>query len=63
MVYGRAKLAGSVAYAPQQAWIFNATVKENIIFGLDFNQGLYDAAIDASCLRKDIEKQVQACVR
>lgn len=29
---------GSVAYVSQQAWIFNETVRENIIFGLPFDQ-------------------------
>ena len=27
-----------IAYVPQQAWIMNATVKENIIFGQEFDQ-------------------------
>ena len=55
---GRAKLCGSAAYAPQQAWIYNATVRDNIIFGNEFDEKLYNSAIDVSCLRKDIEKQV-----
>jgi len=57
IVSGRAKLCGKVAYIPQQAWIFNATVRENITFGLPFNRRLYDAAIDSSQLRTDIDKQ------
>ena len=35
---GFAYLRGAVAYVPQQAWIFNATVRENITFGLPFDQ-------------------------
>ena len=27
-----------IAYVAQQAWIMNATVRENIIFGQEFNQ-------------------------
>lgn len=54
---GKAKLCGSAAYAPQQAWIFNATVRENIVFGNEFDEDLYNTAIDVSCLRKDIEQQ------
>jgi ATP-binding cassette, subfamily C (CFTR/MRP), member 1 len=57
---GQAKLCGSAAYAPQQAWIFNATVRENIVFGNDFDEQLYNTAIDVSCLRKDIEEQFDA---
>jgi len=26
-----------IAYVPQQAWIMNATVRENILFGNDFD--------------------------
>lgn len=54
---GQAKLCGQAAYAPQQAWIFNATVRENIVFGNTFDARRYDKSIDVSCLRKDIEKQ------
>lgn len=60
MTNGAAKLIGSVAYAPQQAWIFNATVRENITFGLDWDEAKYNAAIDSSCLRSDIDKQFAA---
>jgi len=28
----------SMSYVPQQAWIMNATVKENILFGKNFNR-------------------------
>lgn len=42
------------------AWIFNATVRENILFGLEFNQDAYDEAIEASNLRTDIDKQFAA---
>ena len=55
---GQAKLCGQTAYAPQQAWIYNATVRENILFGNTFDEKLYNTAIDVSCLRKDIEHQV-----
>ena len=60
MKFGKAKMGGSFAYAPQQAWIYNATVRDNILFGLDFNQEKYDRAINLSCLKKDIEKQFAA---
>ena len=60
MKFGRASMCGSFAYAPQQAWIYNATVKENILFGLDYNEERYNAAIDGACLRKDIDFQFAA---
>jgi ATP-binding cassette, subfamily C (CFTR/MRP), member 1 len=60
MKFGRATMGGTFAYAPQQAWIYNATVKENILFGLDYDEDRYNQAIDAACLRIDIEKQFEA---
>jgi ABC-type transport system involved in cytochrome bd biosynthesis fused ATPase/permease subunit len=42
---------GSVAYVSQQAWIRNATLQKNILFGKDMNKQEYEAAIDATALR------------
>jgi len=30
-----------IAYVPQQAWIMNTTVKENILFGKSFDADKY----------------------
>jgi len=49
---------GTIAYVPQQAWIFNATIRENILFGLDFDQKLYDKAVRISGLGKDLRDMV-----
>lgn len=35
---GSLKVQGPIAVVPQQAWIFNGTVKANIIFGMEFSQ-------------------------
>ena len=34
---GDFSIRGSVAVVPQKSWIFNDTVKENILFGLPFD--------------------------
>ena len=57
------KFQGSVAYVPQQAWIQNATVKENIFFGkqhvkkkhLNEEEKFYKKIVDATCLRSDFD--------
>jgi ABC-type transport system involved in cytochrome bd biosynthesis fused ATPase/permease subunit len=46
---------GSVAYVSQQAWIRNATLQKNILFGKDMNKQEYEAAIDATALRTDLD--------
>jgi ABC-type multidrug transport system fused ATPase/permease subunit len=51
---GQVALRGTVAFVSQQPFIQNATVKENILFGLPFNQKQYDQAIQVSCLKKDL---------
>ncbi|KAJ3215100.1 hypothetical protein HDU67_000804 [Dinochytrium kinnereticum] len=51
----RVVFSGSVGYVPQQAWIMNSTLKDNILFGLPFNKARYDNAIDVCALRKDLE--------
>lgn len=44
---------GSIAYVPQQAWIYNATVRENILFGEPFDEARYRNAVYVSCLQTD----------
>ena len=40
-VQGGARMRGKVSYVPQQAWIFNATVKENITFQSSLSDEAY----------------------
>ncbi|KAF9107853.1 hypothetical protein BGX29_004457 [Mortierella sp. GBA35] len=51
---GSVRIRGRVTYAAQQAWIMNATLKDNIIFGLEFDQKKYDHVIYVSGLLPDI---------
>lgn len=44
----------SLAYVPQQAWIQNATLKDNILFGRACSPEFYDAIIEACALSADI---------
>lgn len=48
-------MGASRAFCPQSAWIQNATVKENIIFGTDFDEEWYNEVIDACALRADLD--------
>ncbi|MEE6470444.1 hypothetical protein FKM82_008972 [Ascaphus truei] len=48
-------VAGSIAYAAQQAWIFNASVRENILFGEEYDETKYQSSLEACCLYPDIE--------
>ena len=46
---------GKVAYAPQQAWIQNNTVKGNILFGRQMDGTFYDRTLRACALGPDLE--------
>jgi len=48
-------LQGSVAYVAQQAWIQNATVRDNILFGRPFDEERYNRILDACALRPDLQ--------
>eukprot|EP00128_Syssomonas_multiformis_P009734 Colp12_sorted_trinity150504_noHs@29356 len=52
---GSVFLSGNVAYVPQQAWIMNATVRENILFGKPYDAERYQRTIYACALAKDLE--------
>lgn len=47
---------GNVAYASQVAFILNATVRDNILFGNEFDPERYSLVLDACCLCADIEQ-------
>lgn len=46
---------GSIAYVAQQAWIQNATLQDNILFGKPMNKTLYDEVVGACALKPDFE--------
>ncbi|QKX53596.1 uncharacterized protein TRUGW13939_00675 [Talaromyces rugulosus] len=52
---GNIDLGASRAYCPQYAWIQNATVKNNILFGKDFDEKWYNKVVDACALRPDFD--------
>ncbi|KAG9327767.1 hypothetical protein KVV02_000213 [Mortierella alpina] len=52
---GSVKVYGRMAYVAQQAWIVNATLRENIVFGNAFDQARYDHILMACGLLPDID--------
>jgi ABC-type multidrug transport system fused ATPase/permease subunit len=48
-------LDDAVAYASQVPWIENATIRENILFGLPYDQQRYEKCVAACALKKDFE--------
>jgi len=52
---GQVDIWGEVAYVPQQAWILNASLKNNVLLGKPFDKERYDHVLFASGLLPDIE--------
>ncbi|KAK5307030.1 ATP-binding cassette transporter yor1 [Exophiala xenobiotica] len=52
---GKVKMASSRAFCPQYAWIQNATLKDNILFGKPYKSKWYREVIDACALRPDLD--------
>jgi ATP-binding cassette subfamily C (CFTR/MRP) protein 1 len=52
---GTITMGATRAFCPQYAWIQNATVKDNILFGKEMDQRWYDQVIDACALRPDLD--------
>ncbi|XP_068425589.1 multidrug resistance-associated protein 1-like [Clinocottus analis] len=52
---GFVSIKGSVAYVPQQAWIQNASLKDNILFGGRRRESWYHRVLEACALLPDLE--------
>lgn len=53
-VAGKLELSGRVAYVAQTAWIQTGSVKDNILFGLPYDDARYKMAVKACALEQDI---------
>ncbi|GFS26380.1 multidrug resistance-associated protein 1, partial [Elysia marginata] len=54
-VSGEVIVKGDVAYVPQQAWIQNMTIKQNILFDRRYHHSRYTRVIKACALQRDLE--------
>lgn len=48
-------LPGSVAYVAQTPWLESASLRDNILFGLPFDQSRFNTVLDVCALKKDLE--------
>lgn len=48
-------VSGMVAYVPQQAWLQNASIKDNIVFSSPWDEKRYQAVLEACSLLTDLE--------
>lgn len=52
---GSIEYEGSCGFANQQNWIFGETIRENIIFGMQFESEKYHRILDACALQQDLK--------
>lgn len=52
---GSVNTYGTIALVSQQAWIQNATLRDNILFGKSFDSDFYNVVIEACALLPDLE--------
>eukprot|EP00048_Salpingoeca_helianthica_P002825 m.61104 g.61104 ORF g.61104 m.61104 type:complete len:1523 (-) comp12327_c0_seq3:30-4598(-) len=55
VVSGTNHVVRSIAYVAQQAWIQSATLRNNVLFGLPYDEAKYNRVIDICCLRPDLD--------
>ncbi|KAG0348952.1 hypothetical protein BG004_003435 [Podila humilis] len=49
------KRGSGIAYVAQTAWLQNKTIRENILFGREFDQDRYDAVVEGCALATDFD--------
>ncbi|KAI8604663.1 P-loop containing nucleoside triphosphate hydrolase protein [Dissophora ornata] len=54
-IQGCIAVSGSLAFVPQQAWILNGTLQDNILFGKPLDQERYDRIVFATGLEPDLQ--------
>jgi len=54
VISGEISSRGNIAYAPQEPWIFAASIQANITFGRPFDKIWYDQVIHVCALTQDM---------
>ncbi|XP_030388616.1 probable multidrug resistance-associated protein lethal(2)03659 [Scaptodrosophila lebanonensis] len=55
LMEGRVEVHGKVSYAPQEPWIFQGSIRENIVFVAPYEEQRYKAVVHACQLERDME--------
>ena len=48
-------LSKTISYVAQTAWLLNATIRDNILFGQEYDRVRYEAVIQGCALKKDFD--------
>lgn len=53
-IKGRVKVFGTISYASQEPWVYSGSVRDNILFGKDYDPVWYDQVVEACALKRDL---------
>ena len=54
MYTGKIDINGEISYASQDPWIFDGSLKQNILFGKEFDTKRYNDTIKLCCMEHDL---------
>ena len=52
---GEVIVHGKMAYTSQEPWVFGSTVRENILFGKEYDPEWFKKVVEACALKRDLE--------
>ncbi|OAY65185.1 ABC transporter C family member 13 [Ananas comosus] len=58
LTYGFVRSHGSIAYVPQVPWILSGSLRDNVLFGKEFDRVRYGEVLEACTLDVDISKMI-----
>lgn len=56
VVSGTIEINGTLSYASQEPWVFAATIRQNILFGAEYEKKRYNDVVRACDLEKDFKQ-------